>query len=264
MCGTSVGAINGAFLAMFEHGRERECIGSLERLWKSLTNSDIYVDWLNWPKPFNYLGYLAAPWKPSLYNSKPLMKLVEKHYDGERILNSGKKLRISAVSLTTGEFRIFSEDYDDMTKAILASSSFPGVFCPIEIEGQLWTDGGVREITPLKSAISLGATAIDVIVTSPSKEKSHFTKDPNIFKLGPRIIDIMSEEIMINDLDRALEINELIKNGANIPGKRLIDIKIFRPDHKLVKSSLEFEQEFIAPMIDRGYADAIKKLSKSA
>ena len=143
-----------------------------------------------------------------------------------------------------------------MTQAILASSAFPMAFCPINIDGTLWTDGGVREVTPLKSAISLGISAIDVIVTSPEKDLTDFVDNPNIIKLGPRIIDIMSEEIMLNDLARALEINKLIKSGVEIPNKRHIDIRVFRPDHTLVESSLEFEQEFIRPMIEKGYADA--------
>ena len=260
VCGTSVGAINGAYLAMFPHGQEKKCIENLEKLWRTLTNSHIYVNWLDWPKPFSYIGYIAALWKPSLYNSQPLMDLVNKYYDQEKIRASGKKLRISAVSLNTGEFRMFSENYEDVVGAVLASSSFPGAFCPIKLENQLWTDGGVREITPLKSAIELGVDSIDVIVTSPRKELSDFTNDPNMLKLGPRIIDIMSEEIMINDLERALEINNLIKNGTVIPNKKYIDIRIIRPDRELVKSSLEFEQEFIRPMIDKGYEDA-KKLT---
>jgi len=102
----------------------------------------------------------------------------------------------------------------------------------------------------------LGADAIDVIITSPVKDLSEFTNNPNIIKLGPRIIDIMSEEIMLNDLSRALEINKLIKSGVKIPNRRYIDIRIFRPDHTLVESSLDFEQEFIGPMIEKGYADA--------
>ena len=262
VCGTSVGAINCAYIAMFPFGSERECVEKLEALWMALTSSDIYIDWINLPKPLNYIGYLTALWKPSLYNSKPLMDLIHKHYDRDKIIASGKKLRISAVSLKTGEFRIFTEKYKDVVKAILASSSFPGVFCPIEMEGQLWTDGGVREITPLKSAIQAGADSIDVIITSPKKEDSEFTNDPNLIKLGPRIIDIMSEEIMVNDLARALEINELIKNGSVIPNKKYLDIRIFRPSKKLVKSSLEFEQEFIRPMIEIGYNQA-KKVTRA-
>jgi NTE family protein len=258
VCGISVGAINGGWIAMFPHGQEVECIDGLEEMWRGLTTSDIYVNWLNWPKPFSYLGYIKALWKPSIYNSQPLMNLIRTKYDSERMRASGKSLRVGAVNLNTGAFRVFDESFEDMTEAILASSSFPGAFLPIKIDGQLWTDGGVKEVTPLKSAISLGAKAIDVIITSPEKDLSDFTENPNMIKLGPRIVDIMSEEIMLNDLDRMLEINKLIKNGAKIPNKRYIDIRIIRPNETLVESSLSFEQEFIGPMIDKGYEDARK------
>ena len=254
--GISVGAINAAYLAMFPHGQEVECIKNLEGIWRGLSTSDIYVNWIK----FKYLSYIFALFKSSLYNSSPLRHLVEEHYDPELIQQSGKKLRIGAVSLNTGEYRIFTENASNMIDAILASSSFPAAFCPIEMDNQLWTDGGVREITPLKVAITEGATEIDVIVTSPkdSLEKTDYSNTPSLLKLGPRVIDIMSSEIMKNDLLRATEINDLIKNGANIPGKSYIPIRIFRPENKLVESSLLFEQQYIGPMIEQGYQDAIK------
>ncbi len=264
LCGISVGAINNGWLAMFGHGQEQECIDGLEEMWRELKTSDIYVNWVDWPKPFSYLGYIKALWKPSIYNSAPLMELIRTKYNSERMRASGKSLRVGAVSLNTGEYRIFDESFENMTEAILASSSFPGAFLPIKIDGQLWTDGGVKEVTPLKSAISLGTTAIDVIITSPEKDLSDFTDNPNIIKLGPRIVDIMSEEIMLNDLARAMEINKLIKDGASIPNKKYLDIRIFRPDETLVESSLVFEQEFIRPMIKKGYQDAQTVVAASA
>jgi len=256
ICGISVGSINAGWLAMFPHGEEVECIEGLEEMWRGLKTSSIYVNWVNWPKPFSYLGYIKALWKPSVYNSAPLMNLIRTKYSSERMRASGKKLRVGAMNLNTGKYRVFDENFENMTDAILASSSFPGAFLPIKIGDHLWTDGGVKKVTPLKSAISLGADAIDVIITSPEKDLSEFTNNPNIIKLGPRIIDIMSEEIMLNDLARALEINKLIKSGVEIPNRRYIDIRVFRPEETLVESSLEFEQEFIRPMIERGYADA--------
>lgn len=256
--GISVGAINAAYLGMHKHGQEKQCIKNLEILWRQLTTDQIYVPWLNWPGALKYLSYIYALFKSSLYNSQPLREFIEKHYDPELIANSGKRLQVGAVSLNTGEYRIFAEDFPQMVDAILASSSFPAAFCPIEIDGQLWTDGGVKEITPLKSVIKAGATEIDVIVTSPKDSiKTEFNKTPSLLQLGPRIIDIMSGEIMANDLSRALEINKLIKRGATIPRKKYIPIRIFRPKVKLVESSLEFEQKFINPMIKIGYEDAL-------
>ena len=81
VCGTSVGAINAGWLAMYKHGEEKECIDGLEEMWRGLTTSDIYVNWANWPKPFSYFGYIKALWKPSLYNSQPLMNLIRTKYN---------------------------------------------------------------------------------------------------------------------------------------------------------------------------------------
>jgi len=184
---------------------------------------------------------------------------VRKHYVSEKIAMSGKKIRVGAVSLNTGEYRMFTESYPDMPAAILASSSFPMAFKPIKIDGEFWSDGGIREITPLKAAITEGATEIDVIMTSPEDDMvQQYEEAPHLLKLGPRILDIMSEEILDNDLNRALEINKLIQNGAVVPNKKYIPITIYRPEKGLTPNSLLFEQEYIRPMIDVGYAQAKK------
>jgi NTE family protein len=253
--GVSVGAINGGWLSMYPHGQEVECIENLENTWRSLDTSTIYVDWLKLPWPLSYVNYLVALFKPSIYNSAPVMKLIRDNFDQDRMIASGKKFRVGAVSLNTGEYRVFDETTPNMADAIIASSSYPAAFIPIEIDGELWTDGGVRQVTPLKSAISLGYDAIDVVVTSTDNGAGSFSGD-TLVKIGPRIVDIMSEEIMTNDLIMATKINELIKSGVEIPGKRYIDIRIFRPQESLPGSSLEFDQESIRKKIDIGYEDA--------
>lgn len=257
VCGISVGAINGGWLAMYPHGQEDECMEHLERMWRELTTSSIYVNWINLPFPFSYLSYVAALWKASIYNSAPLASLIRDNFSQDKMRASGKKFRVGAVSLNTGNYKVFDETYEDMTGAILASASFPAAFLPIEIDGQLCTDGGVRQITPLKSAIELGFDAIDVIITSPENSLSNFT-GKSLIKIGPRILDIMLTEILQNDLKLAMTINKLIKEGANIPNKRYIEIRIFRPIEPLPGSSLAFEQEFINKQISIGYGDAKK------
>lgn len=259
-CGVSVGAINAAYLAMFPDGEEKLSIKNLELLWRDLTTKDIYVSWLNLPKPFYYLSYIVALFNSSLYNSKPLEELVKKHYKQELIFSSGKKLRIGAVNINDGNYHLFSEDDPEIIDAILGSSAFPMAFCPIEINGSVWLDGGIKEITPLKAAIDMGATEIDIIMTSPPEgEVINYKEAPKLLELGPRILDIMSNEILNTDIKRFIEINEFIAKGADIPGKRYIPMNLYRPKKKLVDNSLLFEQEFIRPMIDLGYAQAIKE-----
>jgi NTE family protein len=249
--GVSVGAINAAFLAMFIDPVEG--IIELEKVWLNITTKDIYTGWNTW-KIFNYL---KAPWRQSLYNNEPLIKLISKHIDSIRIITSNKKLLIGAYNLNTGKYHLFNEQYKNIQRAVLASGSIPIAFPPTKIGNEYYVDGALKPFVPFKAATLLGINTIDVICTSPKKEPKNYEESPSIVKLGPRIIEIMSDEIMTADLNRAVEINNLIKNGAVIPGKKYININIIRPNKKLVESSLNFEQSVIQPMIQKGYEDAV-------
>ena len=50
---------------------------------------------------------------------------------------------------------------------------------PVKFLGQLWSDGGVKEISPIKKAMEMGADEIDVIITSPQTRIKHFIENPN-------------------------------------------------------------------------------------
>lgn len=45
----------------------------------------------------------------------------------------------------------------------LASASMP-IFSPVELDGESWVDGGVRNITPISDVIESGIEEIDVIL----------------------------------------------------------------------------------------------------
>lgn len=252
ICGVSVGSINAAHLAMYPIGKEKQCIKDLEQIWAELTTANIYKRW----HPFGKLHCLKN--KPSLYDSSPLKKTIDKNIDPDRIKNSGKKLRIGAVSITTGKYKLFHENYHDLLTAILASSAFPFAFCPIEMDGQWWADGGMRVLTPLKSAIKLGPSQIDIIATSPRISANYIPKVPNIIDMGPRYIDVMSDGIMTTDIDRLLETNKRLEGGEEIPGKNIIEARVFMPKSSLTDSSFNFEQDNIQPMIRQGYIDAME------
>lgn len=254
ICGISVGAINGAWLSMFPEGQEKPCIEQLEDLWRGLRTKDVYVSWVNLPGFLSYLGFLVAPFKSSIYNSRPIEELLEEKFDPKLIEKSGKQLKVGAVSLNSGLYKLFDQDHPKIVQAVMASAAFPTAFRPVEIEGEFWLDGGIKEVTPLKAAIQAGATEIDVVITASSKRKpKNYTKAPKLFTLAPRVLSLMSDEVLDNDVNRALELNNLIKDGAIVPGKKYIPIRVFRPEQSLTPNSLEFEQKYITPMIAKGY-----------
>jgi len=67
--------------------------------------------------------------------------------------------RAIAADLETGE-RIVLEG-GDLTSAMRASMSLPGVFVPVEIEGRLLVDGGVVENLPVDVAKAMG---VDIVI----------------------------------------------------------------------------------------------------
>lgn len=250
LCGVSVGSLNAAFLAQYQAGEEQVASIELSRLWESLDDSKVYKSWC-------FFGRLAALWKTSLYNSEPLQKLVRSSLDMKRVRASKKLLRVGAVGLSSGRFKLFDEQYVDVPSAVLASAAFPGMLCPIELEGELWTDGGVREITPLKAAIDLGATEIDVVVCSPENPPMRIPGSPSTLTVAERSIDLMGDEILSNDLKVALMYNKMVAAGYEAE-KRHIDIRVIRPRSILIENSLDFTPRKLRDMYARGYLDAVE------
>ena len=258
--GVSVGAINGAEVAANKKGEEGYTAERLIKNWETVSTDQIYKRWY----PF---GKVHAGWffkkfmrqwrKPSLFNSAPLRTYLESRLNIEGMRTSGKEFRCGAVNINLRQYETFDQNYHDLLGAILASSSFPAAFCPIMLGDYLYTDGGIKEVTPLKTAIGLGATDIDVIICNAAERNPTIVDPlPTMIELGPEYLDIMSSEIERTDLDRCLEINEMIKNGCKIDGKKYININVMRPEKDLPYDSLNFEQDQVQPMFSQGLKDA--------
>lgn len=246
-CGVSVGAINSAVLAQFKTGEEKQASEELSRLWDEFGKGTLYKSWFGW--------HLAALWKPSLYNSNPLQKILAKEIDASAVSTSGKKLRIGAVNHGTGAYHIFDEGYPELTKAIAASSAFPAMLTPVEMAGSLWTDGGVRSNTPIKAAIDLGATSIDVIMCSPKHVRQDLSSSPKTLDIAFRAIDLLTDTVNNYDLDKALLYNKLVKAGGDT-SKKLVGLNIIRPAYELTKDPLDFDLKQMKLMAEQGQLDA--------
>lgn len=248
LCGVSVGALNCAFLSMFNKGDERAGFQKLLQFWLTIDNSKIWKRWF----PF---GKLHALWLKSLYNSQPLIDTVRNNLNLDLIRVSGRKVCVGAVSLTDGQYRSFTQDDDCFVDGVLASSAFPTGLKPIMIDGQLYTDGGVKHITPLKEAIDLGATRVDVILCCPVTTTASYSNDSSTPKLALRTIDLMSDAVVDADIKLAQLYNKVASLNTD-SDKRVIDMRVVRPNANLVEDSLEFDPIKIKGMIDKGYADA--------
>lgn len=244
-CGVSVGGLNAAVLAQYSNGSD--AMAALEKLWLNVRDKDVKRKW-------RFFGYVASLWKQSVFNSKPLAHLVKTSVDPKLIASSGKKLRTGTVSWSDGTMKVTGENDPDLLDWIVASAAFPVMFSPVEVEGKLWADGGLRNMTPLGDAIRLGATEIDVVLCSnPSYLDPFNARKKKALGLAGRAIEIMADQIMLADL----QICGLKNDVSELNGKyRSVKLRVFQPKTDLTDNALEFDPSLIRRLIQLGYEDA--------
>jgi predicted acylesterase/phospholipase RssA len=247
LSGVSSGALVSGFLAQYKEGESERSAADLVKVLTPIKNSDVYKSWF-------LVGKLAGLWEPALLNSKPLDKTIDEVFDPERVHGSGRVLRIGACDLTTGEYRLFNERSPELTKALLASASFPGFLLPVEIRDRLYTDGGAQVVTPIKAAIDAGATAVDVVVSAPKKLQPKCTKDPNAIDIVLRSLEMAAHRLTWVDVQYALMVNELVRAGKS--NKRYIDITVSAPEEPLPTEILEFDPTQAIELQHLGYLAA--------
>ncbi|SPF68838.1 Patatin-like phospholipase (PNPLA) domain profile [Propionibacterium ruminifibrarum] len=148
----------------------------------------------------------------SLYRPGPLLErlLSRDFFRSELVASSGVTFRCAIVGLGSGELRYMREDGKivdrddhpldgpgfDVTMGTLASCSVPGIFRPVEMNGEWYVDGGVRENVPVEAAVkNLGVTQPFVIVSSPpGASPSPRTGEGNILSILFRVESIRADE----------------------------------------------------------------------
>jgi NTE family protein len=110
--------------------------------------------------------YLHAPGTTeavSWYDSKPLRSTLERLVDFDRINFGEMRFSVGAVNVRSGNFVYFdSTTHTIKPEHVIASGALPPGFPPVEVEGELYWDGGLVSNTPLQWVVS-GDTRQDTI-----------------------------------------------------------------------------------------------------
>lgn len=150
---TSIGAINGAFIAAGTSP------GELEARWRSLRTRNVVGS--RW----QFLRLLTGA--SSLFGNHNLRRLLQNQLP----VRSFRELRIPLVilgtDLETGESVELTEG--NLIEAILASTALPGFFPPIEQEGRRLVDGGLSNNVPIDVAVDRGAGRVFGMLCSCAK-----------------------------------------------------------------------------------------------
>ena len=175
--GTSAGSVVGALYAAGINGFE------LQRLALGMEDGAL-SDW-SLPDRGIIKGEALQNYVNAALANRPIEKLQ-------------KILAIVATDLQSGEAVVFRMGNTGM--AVRASSSVPGLFQPVRINGREYVDGGLVSPVPVNVARSLGA---DLVIAVDISNRPRFGKTASSIDVMLQTFNIMSHTIAQHELPQA-------------------------------------------------------------
>jgi NTE family protein len=240
--GTSMGGIFGAMVAMgYTSEQIIDLLSAVD--WNQLQSGEIPREQLSYVDKKLYeryvFGLAISNWRIKLPRGLNSGHYVLKNLD--YLLQQGNHLDdfsqlpipffCVAANITNGKLQVF--DSGKLSLALRASSAFPSVFFPFEIDGELYVDGGVLDNFPAKTMKDRGA---DIIIG----------------------VDAQNPSYQKEDLDNALRVLEQIATlnnyYSNLRNDSLVDVLIRLES----ENTGLFDFNHAAYLIQTGYEEAHK------
>ena len=255
MVGTSVGAINTAFLGCDQHLDAQAAVEVMIAHWREVTKHRVLRPLVGRHLPVTALRYaaeiLSVPGVrvSGLLDPTPLARSLDGWLDfdslhrnvSEGIVDSVAVIATAARSGRSVAFREGAEpsaahrshviDYVDTRIAsehVRASAAIPIAFPPVRVEAPReargwYVDGGTRLNTPIKPALDLGAKRLVVVATDsidePSEESGRYECDPPDFGDGAlHLLNGALVDPLIEDLRMLGNVNAFFTERA--PGAK--------------------------------------------
>jgi NTE family protein len=262
--GTSVGAINAAFLAATSDDPARQA----QRLcdtWRSLEiERMISMDARDILRAVRMVvGGDPPPPAPGSYRyggvleTSGLERFVVRAIPWRcirRNLNRGhmRSLAVSATHVGSGHTIVFIDSSEPIPAAwsrdpfvrhraatigprhVLASAAIPLLFPAVKIAGSFFTDGGLRQNTPMSPAIRLGADRLLVIslrhletaaeLADEKRQREREAAYPKPLFLFGKALNALLLDHTDYDLDRMSRLNAILEAGASAFGPRFQEV----------------------------------------
>jgi NTE family protein len=255
LLGTSVGAINAAYLAASRHlDAETQLDGLLER-WRHATKSEVIRPILRYQLPLTALRYAAELLSvprvrlAGLLDPQPLERNLRLWIDWEDLHRNVATGVVEAVAVTataarSGRTVVFVEgaarssarrshvlEYVPANlreEHIRASAAIPILFPPVRVETPAqargwYVDGGTRLNTPIKPALDLGADRLVVIgtesITDPGSDPGRHESAPPDFGDGAlHVLHGALVDPLVEDMRLLGNVNVFFADGEQAPG----------------------------------------------
>jgi NTE family protein len=189
VCGTSVGAINGAALAA---DPTPEGVRRLLGLWDALANEGA-LDGSVIRRVAEVVRH-----RTSLHGNGALRRMLRERLPAQTFEELAVPFECVAASIEQARECWFSTG--DLIEPVLASCALPGVFPPVRIGDEHFFDGGLVNSIPLDRAVQRGADTIWVLHVGRLEEE--LAPPRFLWEVGFTAFEISRRHRFHSDLDR--------------------------------------------------------------
>lgn len=250
LCGTSVGAVNSAYLA--SHGLTPASVRALAHIWRSLQiDKLVSIDrsGLRALLAAGGKGLLGRPMVSppvGLLSVEGITQIVRDKADWHNLARVVRRGRFDAVGfaatdIASGNTHFFVDHHPSLKPRwsrgddaplpirtilgpahVLASAAIPLLFPPVEVSRRWYIDGGVRYNTPLAPALTMGAESL-LIVSVRAAPSTHQDAPDGTFSGFGQIVGKVLDSVFLDrigfDLDRLLRINHMLEAVLECSGQ---------------------------------------------
>jgi NTE family protein len=240
--GTSIGSMNAAVYAVGG-------IVHLQRMWESIRTRDMhrFLRWKPWTSVFD-----RTPWKRTL----------EKYAPEDQLAQIEMPLYMVATDITTGHPTVYTNGVKPARNKglyvrvralkhehLLASSSIPYVYAPIQVDNNNHWDGAVMYNSPLRPAIDAEAEEILMVLLSPYHKLEENDLRPMVQRSAlppmPRgligsvgyVLDLALIGTFENDFEELRKVNRRVRQGTDAVA-----------DHREVRCAVIAPDDWISPL----------------
>jgi NTE family protein len=228
----------GVLRALLEHGIAPDCVAGVSAgalvgaLYAAEYAPEQMLEFFRTTDPFSLTNF--ALMKPGIWDTEKNVPAFRQWFPADSFGALKRPLRILATDLQSGEGRVFEEG--PLIQPLLASSSVPMVFSPMQIDGRWYGDGGIVDNFPARLLEGRCERMLGVHV-SPLREVK-----PS--ELGNSL----------SVLERALEVGMYARAKEDFARCDLV----IRPDG--IGGFGMFETKRLAEIEELGYASALRQL----